>query len=137
MYGGAQAFCLLHYGFDLQSLFVRLDPGESPARSAEVATAVRLVFLAGDRSVAVTLPVSPDGQVHPGRLGEAAVGEVCFGDVLEAAVPFGPLGLPPGAKAAFTVHVLRGDVEVERLPRYGFVVLEVPTEDFERIHWQV
>ncbi|HSN13133.1 MAG TPA: glycoside hydrolase family 57 protein [Anaeromyxobacteraceae bacterium] len=137
MYGGAQAFCLLHFGFDLESLFVRLDPGESPARSAEVATLLRLVFLSGDRSVAVTLPVSADGQVRRGQLGAAAVGEVCFGDVLEASLPFGPLGLPPGAKAAFTIHVLRGDVEVERLPRYGFVVFEVPTEDFERIYWRV
>jgi hypothetical protein len=137
MYGGAQAFCVLHFGFDLEGLYLRLDPAESPARSAEVATELRVSFLAGERSVAVTLPVSPDGLTHLGRLGEAAVGEVCFGDVLEAVVPFAPLGLAPGARVAFTIHVLRGDLEVERLPRYGFVVIAVPDQDFERIHWRV
>jgi hypothetical protein len=137
MYGGAQAFCVLHFGFDLEGLYLRLDPAESPARSAEVATELRVSFLAGERSVAVTLPVSPDGLTHLGLLGEAAVGEVCFGDVLEAVVPFAPLGLAPGARVAFTIHVLRGDLEVERLPRYGFVVIAVPDQDFERIHWRV
>jgi len=137
MYGGAQAFCALHFGFDLGSLFLRLDPAESPARSAEVATAIRISFHSGDRTVDVTLPVAPDAQLHLGRLAEAAVGTVCFGEVLEAAVPFGPAGLAPGVKAAFTLHVLRGDVEVERLPRYGFVAFAVPDQDFERIHWRV
>ncbi|HSM93558.1 MAG TPA: glycoside hydrolase family 57 protein [Anaeromyxobacteraceae bacterium] len=137
MYGGAQAFRVLHFGFDLQSLYVRLDPAESPERSAEAATAIAFTFLSGDRSVVVTLPVSPGGATCAGRMGDAAVGEACFGEVLEGAVPFAPLGFAPGAKAAFTVQVLRGEVEVERLPRYGFIVIEVPDQDFERIHWRV
>jgi alpha-amylase/alpha-mannosidase (GH57 family) len=137
MFGGAQAFCALHFGYDLERLFLRLDPAESPARTAEVATALRLAFHWGDRTVDVLLPISPDGQVHLGRVGETAVGEACFGEVLEAAVQFGPLELAPGARGAFSVHVLRGDVEVERLPRYGFVVFAVPDQDFDRVHWRV
>jgi alpha-amylase/alpha-mannosidase (GH57 family) len=137
MYGGAQAFCALHFGFDLERLYLRLDPAESPARTAEVASDVRIAFHAGDRTVAVTLPVAPDGKVHLGRLDEAAVGEACFGEVLEAAVPFAQVGFTPGARAAFSIHVRRGEVEVERLPRYGFVVFAVPDQDFERIHWRV
>jgi hypothetical protein len=137
MYGGAQAFRALHFGFDLEGLYLRLDPAESAVRSAEVATALRVSVHAGDRTLDLTLPVAADGYVHLGRFGEAAAGQVCFGEVLEASVPFAPLGLPPGSHAAFSVHVLRGDVEVERLPRYGFVVFEVPDSDFERIHWRV
>jgi hypothetical protein len=38
---------------------------------------------------------------------------------------------------AFTVHVMRGELELERLPRYGFVAFAVPDADFERIHWRV
>jgi hypothetical protein len=33
--------------------------------------------------------------------------------------------------------VLRAAVEVERLPRYGFVTLTVPGPDFEGINWRV
>jgi hypothetical protein len=32
---------------------------------------------------------------------------------------------------------MRGDVEVERLPRYGYLAFTVPDENFERIHWRV
>jgi hypothetical protein len=32
---------------------------------------------------------------------------------------------------------MRDEVEVERLPRYGYLTLEVPSADFERIHWRV
>jgi hypothetical protein len=38
---------------------------------------------------------------------------------------------------AVAVRVLRGDVELERLPRFGYVAFTVPDEDFERIHWRV
>jgi len=137
MFGGAQAFCALHFGFDLEHLFLRLDPAESPARTAEVATAVRISLHFGERALDVEFPISPDGGPHLGNVGQVPVGETCFEELMEIAVPFAPLELPPGARGAFSVHVLRGDVEVERLPRYGFVVFAVPDEDFERIHWRV
>ena len=53
------------------------------------------------------------------------------------AIPFAELGLARGDRVALAVHVLRGDVELERFPRFGYVTLTVPDEDFERIHWRV
>jgi alpha-amylase/alpha-mannosidase (GH57 family) len=137
MYGGAQAFCALHFGFDLDRLYVRLDPAESAARTAEAAGAVRVSLHDGDRTLDVVLPVVADGKIRAGSHAGAPVGEVCLGEVLEAAIPFASLGLAAGTRAAFSVHVLREQVEVERLPRYGFVVFAVPDRDFERIHWRV
>jgi hypothetical protein len=40
-------------------------------------------------------------------------------------------------KLALSVHALRGDVEVERLPRYGFLAVTVPDADFEHVNWRV
>jgi hypothetical protein len=68
--------------------------------------------------------------------------------VLELSVPFAEAGLAPGTRVAVAVHVLRlrgagphpgsgADVEVERLPRFGYVNLSVPDADFERLHWRV
>jgi hypothetical protein len=136
MFGGAQAFHVLHYGFDLQSLFLRLDPAESAARSAEVATAVRLVVLA-DRQTTIDFPLSPDGKVHPGRRESGEIGRAAFAQVLELAVPFAELGLAPRTRFALSVLALRGEVEVERLPRYGFLALAVPDADFEQVNWRV
>ena len=69
MFGGAQVFQSLHYGFDLEALYLRLDPAESAARSAEVASHVRVVLLAGDRHQTIELALVPDGALRPGRAG--------------------------------------------------------------------
>jgi alpha-amylase/alpha-mannosidase (GH57 family) len=137
MYGGAQAFHVLHYGFDLGALFLRLDPAESPARAAEVATRVRIVLLAADRQIAVDFPLVPDGRVHPGVRQGGEIGQAVFAQVLEVALPFAALGLAPGMKLALSLHALRGELEVERLPRYGFLAFTVPDADFEHVNWRV
>jgi alpha-amylase/alpha-mannosidase (GH57 family) len=137
MYGGAQSFHVLRYGFDLEALYLRLDPAESPARSAEVATHVRVALLASDRQTWVDFPVVPDARSRAGACRGAAVGTIAFGEVAELALPFRALALEPGTKVALCVHSLRSEVEVERLPRYGFIAFTVPDRDFERIHWRV
>jgi alpha-amylase/alpha-mannosidase (GH57 family) len=137
MYGGAQAFHVLHFGFDLAALYLRLDPAESPRRAAEVATRLRVVVLAAERQTAVDFPLVPDGAVHPGRRGTAELGRAAFAQVLELALPFQALGVASGTTLALSVHVLRGDVEVERLPRYGFLAFAVPGADFEQLNWRV
>jgi alpha-amylase/alpha-mannosidase (GH57 family) len=137
MYGGAQAFHVLHYGFDLSAFYLRLDPAESPARAAEVANRLRIVVLAADRQTAVDFPLVPDGVVRPGQHKGDDLGEAAFAQVLELAVPFAALGLAPGMKVALSVHALRGEVEVERLPRYGFLAFTVPDADFEHVNWRV
>jgi alpha-amylase/alpha-mannosidase (GH57 family) len=137
MYGGTQAFNVLHYGFDLDALYLRLDPPESPARAVEIASQVRVSLLAADRRTAVEFALVPDGAVRAGLCGTEAVGQAAFAQVLEIALPFSSLGVGPGAKTAIAVHALRNGVEVERLPRYGFLALVVPDADFEHVNWRV
>ncbi len=138
MYGGAQAFQVLRFGFDLEALHLRLDPPEAAGRPVEAGTHARVEVVAAERQVEVDLELLPDGVVRPGRApGGAEAGRAAFLDVLEISIPFAALGLGPGARFSLAVHVLRGAVEVERLPRYGFVTLTVPDQDFEGINWRV
>jgi alpha-amylase/alpha-mannosidase (GH57 family) len=138
MYGGAQAFQVLRFAFDLAALHLRLDPAESPGRAAEVGNHLRVELLGRDRQVEVDFELVPDGRVRPGRApGGAEAGQAAFLEVLELSIPFAALGLEPGDKVALAVHVLRAMVEVERLPRYGFVTLSVPDADFEGVNWRV
>jgi hypothetical protein len=137
MYGAAQAFNVLRYGFDLEAFHLRLDPAESAARAAEVATALRVTVLAQEVQTSIDFALVPDGAIRPGRRREGELGRAAFAQVLEIAVPFAGLGLARGDHVGLTLHVLRGDVEVERLPRYGFVTLTVPGPDFDVINWSV
>jgi hypothetical protein len=81
--------------------------------------------------------VACDGIERPGQRAGAPFGRAAFARVLEMALPFAPLGLEPGDRLAVALHALRGDVELERLPRAGYLTLTVPDQDFEHIHWRV
>jgi hypothetical protein len=98
---------------------------------------VRVVVLAANRQQAVEFPLVPDGAVRRGARAGAEVGHGAFAEVVELAVPFAALALEPGMRLAISVHVVRGEVEVERLPRYGFVSVSVPDADFEHVNWRV
>jgi len=138
MYGGAHAFLHLRWGYDLTALHLRLDPAESPAHAQEVGGVVRIEIMARERQVEVDFELTADGQLRPGRgAGGKAAGQAAFLDVLELSIPFADLGLGPGDRVALAIHVLRAAVEVERLPRYGFVNVVVPGADFEGVNWRV
>jgi hypothetical protein len=138
MYGGAQAFGLLRFGFDLEALHLRLDPAESSTRAAEVGNHLRVELVCRGRQVEVDFELVPDGVPRGGTTpGGGVAGQAAYLDVLELSIPFAALGLAPGDKVALAVHVLRSQVEVERLPRYGFVAVTVPDRDFEGVNWRV
>ncbi len=138
MYGGAQAFGLLRFGFDLDALHLRLDPAESSTRAAEVGNHLRVELVSRGRQVEVDFELRPDGVPRGGMVpGGGQAGQAAYLDVLEVSLPFAALGLVPGDKVALAVHVLRSQVEVERLPRYGFVNITVPDRDFDGVNWRV
>ncbi|HET9595382.1 MAG TPA: glycoside hydrolase family 57 protein [Anaeromyxobacteraceae bacterium] len=137
MFGGAQAFQALRYGFDLANLYLRLDPVEAPQRSGELCSAVRVEVVAADLQLEVDFSAAPDGAERRGRRAGADLGRSAFARVMEIALPFAGLRLAAGDRVAVALHVLRGEVELERLPRFGYVTLTVPDQDFERIHWRV
>ncbi len=138
MYGASHAFNLLRFGFDLETLHLRLDPAESSPRATEVGNHLRVELICHGRQVEVDFELQSDGKLREGRgPGGAAAGQAAFLDVLEISIPFAAIGLTAGDKVSLAVHVLRSQVEVERLPRYGFVAVMVPDRDFDGIYWRV
>ena len=137
MFGAAQAFDAVRYGFDLDNFYLRLDPVEGPVRAGEASDAVRVELVATSGRIQVAFEVAPDGVARGGRSDAGPAGHAAFARVLEIALPFTALGLTAGDRVALAVHVLRRDVELERLPRFGYLALTVPDRDFERIHWRV
>jgi alpha-amylase/alpha-mannosidase (GH57 family) len=137
MFGGAQAFQAMRFGFDLANLYLRLDPMEAPQRTAEACSSVRVEVVATKGQVHVDFEVAPDGARRRGRRDGAELGSSAFARIMEMSLPFAALGLARDDRVALAVHVMRAGVELERLPRFGYVTFTVPDEDFERIHWRV
>ncbi|GAC1596836.1 MAG: hypothetical protein NVS4B10_06100 [Myxococcales bacterium] len=67
----------------------------------------------------------------------AACGSGRSGAILELAIPTAALGLAAGDSLGLSLRVLRDDVEIDRLPRYGELSLALPGPGFEQVHWRV
>jgi len=142
MFRGEGLFSALHFGFDEGTLYLRLDPSNTEVGSAR---ALKVLLLSGEERREIVLPLEP-GEVQPKLLVEGPLSEErtehplgrgCFRDIVELGLPFEALGLASGMRLALAVEVLRGGVEVERLPRQGYVSFSVPDVDYERRHWKV
>jgi hypothetical protein len=56
---------------------------------------------------------------------------------VELSLSLGALGIAPGDRVGMLLRLVRDEVEVDRLPRYGELDLVVPDRSFERAHWHV
>jgi alpha-amylase/alpha-mannosidase (GH57 family) len=145
MHGGAPEFERLLFGFDMARLYLRLDPAPGPggapdrrARPDELRIALGVGEGDAAREVALEVKVGADGAlVARPASGGAPLGEGRFGDIVELALPFAALGVSGGQMLRIAVRVLRGGVEVDRLPRYGHLRLRAPDADFELENWRV
>ena len=145
MYRGEGFLSAFYYGFDAERLYFRIDPIRRKTDPPEgLRIAIRVSF---PWDLQVTFPFTfPEGEkpfysLHAfegGRLVlKARLPHIAVGKVIELAIPFQDFPLRPGEKIHFFFQVLRGDLEVERHPRGGYLSLVIPDRDFESLHWQI
>jgi alpha-amylase/alpha-mannosidase (GH57 family) len=116
MFGGSQPFTALRYGCDHAHLYLRLDPAQKGGRIADEVARLRVVVVGPKGRTEHDFPLK--GQVVLGRLAVDAI--------MEIAIPFAGLGISKGDQVALSVHILGGEVELDRLPRHGHLSLRIP-----------
>ncbi len=133
----------LCFGFDLSTLFLRIDLAETwrdlvTGRAEESASlVVRFEAPAGAEIVVTT---DEEGHSHAIARGDGIPGgpaEFAVDRIVELSCPFAYLGVEPGDSLSFHVELIYGDVLAERLPGTDTVSLAVPTEDYEALNWRV
>lgn len=131
----------LHFGFDAQRLFVRLDArdGSFRERLAHVDQLQMLFFQPQGFELVVTNPAqrSPHVQlVHNHRpVAESRV-EAAADVIFELSIPFQMLAVATGDPIHFCIELLKSEQPIERLPTEGAIETIVPSPDFELIMWQ-
>ncbi len=124
----------LFFGFNLEKLFLRVDFQRRPPESFSMG----FVFVE-PCYMALELEVERGGCralfYREGEENPVEVDTAGAGDVVEVALEFGLLGVR--AKDRLGLFVEFRDEKYERLPAKGFVIIEVPSEDFEARHWTV
>ena len=135
----------IYYGFDLERLYLRIDPILGNRNHLE-----GLQF-------GIHLTTGPEWQIaFPVRFPEGAEQFFTFclrapgptqvqrhltsirsDRIIELSIPFAELRLHPKEQLNFYVRVEKEDLEVERYPRNGFLTIVIPDRDFESSFWQV
>lgn len=124
----------LHYGFDEQFLYLRLDfagdvlPGADASIVIEVlapvAARLRLVGLAPGAAALGR----EDGEPLPGAT-------AVLDDVLEVALPLAAFGGEPGQTLELMLHVERGTQRLESLPTGEPLRFTLPGPEWDAAHW--
>jgi alpha-amylase/alpha-mannosidase (GH57 family) len=136
MYRRAPLVTRVFYGFDRESLFVRVDFTAVPADAAVCVHVVspreRTIHVSRKKSTASVHAAS--GLV---REQIAELPDMAWESILELKVPFSLLDTDPSQRVRFFVAVLQEELEIERHPSAGVLSFTVPDEKFERILWHV
>jgi len=145
MHRGASIITHIYYGFDLQNMFVRLDPSGS-LKDEKVSELAFFVNFLNPKGLDVEVRIVPQERRVSATLfrGEnnerkqvAAVNTVAANDIIEIAIPFDLIGVPPDAEVRIFVTVERSGSEIEKWPFRGFIQFKAPNDDFEAMMWQV
>jgi hypothetical protein len=133
----------VYFGFDLESLLIRIDFDRAARQALLDFEALRIGF------------VQPEGLElliqHPARMtqdwrvqrhGEtidigAALLKIGIDRIAEMAIPCKMLGVDMHQPVHFYVELLEGRQSRDRAPREGAIQLIRPSADFERVMWDV
>jgi hypothetical protein len=131
----------VHFGFDVDQLFIRIDCDQPPSSALTGFDALRIGFTEpADCGLSILTPALPTRQGEwqaKGAVSDLAGIEFAVGRVVEVAIPFAKLGVAVGEPIQFYVELLEGGQSRDRAPREGTIALTRPSADFERVMWDV
>ena len=131
----------VYFGFDRDSLFIRVDGAKDVTAAFAEYDQLKLTFLqpAGVEAVVkgwkkgeLKAKLTRDGKAVSRSKFRFAAGQIA-----EFAVPFAELGTGPGDPVHFCAELVQGKQSVERAPSEGAIELLTPGADYEATQWQV
>jgi alpha-amylase/alpha-mannosidase (GH57 family) len=130
----------LFYGFNIDSLFLRIDP-KVPFDEFEEGTEISIITTK-PADIKVTVPVKrkAGSAVLFEKSGDdwiitKELTEVALLDIFEIAVPFADLKAKANEEIQLFFSIGKGAAEIERCPWRGHLSITVPTADFEALMW--
>lgn len=137
----------IYFGFDISTLFIRIDPLIS---SAEIdGRDLRIYFNTIEpKEYQIVFPLSliPE-KVQQFILNRSKDGvnfqkvkdysSIKVKDIFEFSIPFSELGFKPKETVHFFVQVKKDGIQLDRYPRRGYISFKVPDKEFELDEWMV
>jgi hypothetical protein len=147
MHSGASSLAKIAYGFDLESLYLRIDPREKSFDAWKPDLSIRITI---SSKAIITIELIPSRFIvdplnekfrvlkNGKTLVSRETGVKCaVNELAEVAIPFVLLDSNPKDKLTFYVETIGNKLVRDRWPQEGYIVLHAPDEDFERRLWLV
>ncbi len=142
MSGGESLISDVYYGFDLDSLYLRLDfvKRDEPLDLSKWSLSL---FVENGESYRIDVPLGNSGSYVVFRRAKdkwvrrTRKKNVAAGKIIELGVSFSDLNMKSGQKGFFTIMVYEDRLERERLPRTGSISFVVPDKNFQSLMWQL
>ena len=134
----------IHFGFDQQTLYLRVDFMNMDPKEAKLSMAVHILnpveavlkidLAKGKPPKQMRVFTSED---HINFKDNGLSGSVAVDKVLEAGIDFSKIGASPAQTCDFFLSVSKDGITLERHPKSGFISFVVPGCDFEYNMWTV
>ena len=133
----------IHYGFNKETLFLRIDPKVAFAGFEEDIEFSIITSRPAEMKIVCPVKAGLGVETKGGlfekvkdewnRIGD--IEEVAVLDVFEIGIPFSDLRAKEKDEINLFVSIRKGGEEIERCPWRGHISVVVPTEDFEAMLW--
>lgn len=135
----------IYYGFNLNTLFLRLDYLTSPMPlplnnkwhlTVDIVKPGRLrcvITINGTDVSGTTYSYDKKGE----WVESCCLKELAINDILEIGIPFELIGAKEGETINLRMEIDAAELGIDRRPARGFLAIEVPTKDYELINWMV
>jgi hypothetical protein len=148
MYRAGRYVETIHFGFNLETLFIRFDPDEDFLKEPSDEMAVELLIQIGGaegRSFVAQIDLDSaqsswalvELSAPPSRREVPKQGTMALERIFELALPFSWLEVDAGDTCSFSLALFRRGIEVDRQPPHGGVSFTVPGKNFETDNWLV
>ena len=141
MYQAERLIQSIHFGFNTKQLFLRFDFRKDSDLTATT-TGLRISFLQPEVATLDIQLFTVGGEASVGKLikGDLSVIQmpnIRFQQILEIALPFSALNWQANQQITFFVQLHANNVDLERHPEVGTLIVTVPSETFEIENWHV
>ncbi len=139
MHKAESILSILYYGFNMDSLFLRLDTSTSFSDFPEDTKIVINLIRQSQMKIEVSLKPLPQAELFIKSDGEwkkiKDITDVAIQDIFEIGIPFIDLDAREKDEISLYISVVKNGEEIERCPWRGFITVTVPTPDFEAMLW--
>ncbi|MCS7214580.1 MAG: glycoside hydrolase family 57 protein [Thermodesulfovibrio sp.] len=138
MHRSESLFAYLYYGFNRESLFLRLDPFSSLKDLEDLRIQIQIIEPRRIKIVYNNIKAQLAEvffQENEIWVKKNEIDSVIFDQIFEIEIPFEILSIGQEEKIYLFIEVFKNSYLIDRAPIIGFIKIHIPPKDFDKLMW--